>query len=123
MHAKQKPAFTLIELLVVIAVIALLAAILFPVFARTREKARQTTCLSNQVQIAKAMLMYIQDYDECFPYVLDWSANFDMNGGANMGDKGVRPALPGFTGQEPQFQLVTELAPYIRNASIWYCPS
>ncbi|NLO06641.1 MAG: DUF1559 domain-containing protein [candidate division WS1 bacterium] len=59
--------FTLIELLVVIAIIAILAAILFPVFARAREKARQASCLSNAKQIGLAMLMYVQDYDEMFP--------------------------------------------------------
>ena len=59
--------FTLIELLVVIAIIAILAAILFPVFAQAREKARQATCLSNEKQIALAFLMYNEDYDEKFP--------------------------------------------------------
>jgi len=60
----SRSAFTLIELLVVIAIIAILAAILFPVFAQAREKARQSSCLSNTKQIATAMMMYVQDYDE-----------------------------------------------------------
>ena len=59
--------FTLIELLVVIAIIAILAAILFPVFARAREKARQTTCAANQRQLAASIQMYAQDHDETFP--------------------------------------------------------
>ena len=63
----MKRGFTLIELLVVIAIIAILAAILFPVFARAREKARQASCTSNQKQIALGILMYAQDYDEAFP--------------------------------------------------------
>src|SRR5437588_8581233 len=99
MHHYQKPAFTLIELLVVIAIIAIIAAILFPVFARAREKARQAACLSNQHQIAMAVLMYIGDNDETFPFVLDVSANFTMNSGANTGDNGKQPVLPGVTGQ------------------------
>lgn len=63
----RKKGFTLIELLVVIAIIAILAAILFPVFARAREQARQTTCQSNLKQVGLAMLMYLQDWDEIFP--------------------------------------------------------
>lgn len=61
--------FTLIELLVVIAIIAILAAILFPVFAQAREAARKTACLSNMNQIGKGLLMYVQDYDEQYPCV------------------------------------------------------
>lgn len=64
MQSKQKTGFTLIELLVVIAIIAILAAILFPAFARARENARRTSCLSNVKQIALSALMYTQDYDE-----------------------------------------------------------
>jgi len=63
----KKSGFTLIELLVVIAIIAILAAILFPVFAKVREKARQTMCLSNEKQIGLAVVQYNQDYDECYP--------------------------------------------------------
>jgi prepilin-type N-terminal cleavage/methylation domain-containing protein len=63
----KKRGFTLIELLVVIAIIAILAAILFPVFSRAREQARKTACLSNMKQMATATMMYVQDWDETFP--------------------------------------------------------
>src|SRR5438445_10640700 len=63
----RKSGFTLIELLVVIAIIAILAAILFPVFARARESARRATCLSNLKQLGTAFQMYAQDYDETYP--------------------------------------------------------
>jgi prepilin-type N-terminal cleavage/methylation domain-containing protein len=63
----MKKGFTLIELLVVIAIIAILAAILFPVFASAREKARQTSCISNEKQLGLGFQQYVQDYDECYP--------------------------------------------------------
>ena len=65
---RLKKGFTLIELLVVIAIIAILAAILFPVFAQAREKARAITCLSNEKQLGLASMQYVQDYDERYPY-------------------------------------------------------
>src|SRR5438105_1513752 len=67
MKSRRRAAFTLIELLVVIAIIAILAAILFPVFAQARENARQTACLSNAKQLGLALQMYTQDYDEVVP--------------------------------------------------------
>src|SRR5712692_8663167 len=73
-HSLPRKGFTLIELLVVIAIIAILAAILFPVFAQARESARKTSCLSNTKQIAAAVMMYLQDYDEYFAlniYLMD----------------------------------------------------
>ncbi len=120
MHRNHRPAFTLIELLVVIAIIAIIAAILFPVFARAREKARQASCLSNEKQIATAVLMYIQDYDETFPFVLNFAGNVF---GGNIADNGRSQVVPGVTGTEPQFQLVNVVANYVRNPNVWYCPS
>ncbi len=94
-----KGAFTLIELLVVIAIIAILAAILFPVFARAREKARQTGCLNNVKQIATAAMMYVQDYDESFALWYHYSS------------PGVR------------VYFSKAYAPYVKNEQIWACPS
>jgi prepilin-type N-terminal cleavage/methylation domain-containing protein len=107
-HASRR-AFTLIELLVVIAIIAILAAILFPVFAQAREAARKSTCLQNLKQIGTAMLMYAQDYDEtlCPPF--------------------TNPAA--FPGANPEpvnagaFGWADMLTPYVKNAGIFQCPS
>src|ERR671910_894516 len=63
----KRHAFTLIELLVVIAIIAILAAILFPVFAQARDRARMSACISNMRQIGTSLMMYVQDYDETYP--------------------------------------------------------
>ena len=70
-RCRQRRGFTLIELLVVIAIIAILAAILFPVFAQAREKARAASCLSNARQIGLAFSMYVQDFDEVYPPAVD----------------------------------------------------
>src|SRR5437660_7472718 len=85
MHHHRKAAFTLIELLVVIAIIVVIAAILFPVFAAARDKARQAACFSNLKQIGDALQMYLEDYDERLPAFcaqsrLDSWINGDLTG-------------------------------------------
>ena len=112
--------FTLIELLVVIAIIAILAAILFPVFARAREAARKATCLSNLKQIALAALMYAQDYDEVLPTA---SAN-----GWRCSAHAVDPANQYTTdwtglGSLDFWQLPDLLTPYIKSLDIFNCPT
>lgn len=98
----NRKAFTLIELLVVIAIIAILAAILFPVFAQAREKARAISCLSNQKQIAMGITMYVQDYDETFP------------------------EMPYDALNTPPTSVLTfwtdQIQPYIKNKNIFNCP-
>ncbi len=98
----KKYGFTLIELLVVIAIIAILAAILFPVFAQAREKARQTSCLSNMKELALANIMYVQDYDEGFC------------------NEGSPDATNGYGWQDT---WLVETQPYIKNYGIMHCPS
>jgi prepilin-type N-terminal cleavage/methylation domain-containing protein/prepilin-type processing-associated H-X9-DG protein len=116
--------FTLIELLVVIAIIAILAAILFPVFARAREKARQASCQSNLKQIGLAVLMYVQDYDETGPRgTAGTGTNWNFVGGGNCGgcfqryDANWQNVT---AGAKPNYNILT---PYIKNTQLWYCPS
>jgi prepilin-type N-terminal cleavage/methylation domain-containing protein/prepilin-type processing-associated H-X9-DG protein len=97
--------FTLIELLVVIAIIAILAAILFPVFAQAREKARQISCLSNIKQIGLGVMMYVQDYDETYPFA--WG---DEGAWYNTVDPYIKTA-----GAQTQWDAT------IRG--VWHCPS
>jgi len=103
----KKRAFTLIELLVVIAIIAILAAILFPVFARAREAARATSCKSNLKQIATAASMYTQDYDErvCPSYVGTGNLSTYNSFG------------------QPDTRYMGLLLPYTKNTGIYLCPS
>src|ERR1043165_297998 len=94
-QSRLKKGFTLIELLVVIAIIAILASILFPVFARTRENARRSSCQSNQKQILLGVMQYTQDYDESFP---------------------LRDTIGGYVW--PMF-----VQPYLKSVQIFQCPS
>jgi len=95
----RRAGFTLIELLVVIAIIAILAAILFPVFARAREKARQSSCLSNVKQLMLAIMQYVQDYDEKMPTC--WT---------------------GASTYEHPFWY-EKVGPYLKNSQVLLCPS
>jgi prepilin-type N-terminal cleavage/methylation domain-containing protein len=98
---RRHAAFTLIELLVVIAIIAILAAILFPVFAQAREQARSISCLSNMKQTGMGSVMYLQDYDETFPMNLYF---------------GDLPSPCVFTAW-------TAILPYIKSSQVYTCPS
>jgi prepilin-type N-terminal cleavage/methylation domain-containing protein len=101
--SRRKSGFTLIELLVVIAIIAILAAILFPVFAQARERARAISCVSNGKQMALAIMMYVQDYDEVCPIMF--------------------PRIPPInTGGADRVPFDVQLMPYMKNAGVFACP-
>jgi prepilin-type N-terminal cleavage/methylation domain-containing protein len=105
----KRRAFTLIELLVVIAIIAILAAILFPVFARAREKARQASCQSNLKQFGLAIVQYTQDYDEKMPLSIS-------------GKDQIGPVVAAANGVQ-QFSVAAQIMPYVKSQQVFACPS
>ncbi len=108
---KRRKGFTLIELLVVIAIIAILAAILFPVFARAREKARQSSCLNNCKQIGLAIMQYLQDYDEFLPF-------FCMTNNVSV----PWTVLPQYSYRN-WLLWANQIYPYVNNTQVFVCPS
>ncbi|HZH99434.1 MAG TPA: prepilin-type N-terminal cleavage/methylation domain-containing protein [Fimbriimonadaceae bacterium] len=111
----MKRGFTLIELLVVIAIIAILAALLFPVFARAKHAAKQTTCISNLSQIGKSIGLYMGDHDDIFPFAVDASDKY----------------TPSIWDGHPEWQqhiqnmpmLHEALQPYLKSRDIFKCPA
>ncbi len=128
-QTKNKRAFTLIELLVVIAIIAILAAILFPVFARARENARRTSCLSNLKQIGLGIMQYTQDYDERYPMSYWWSGSSATGIDCSTGGFSGTPCSKYYTntgavgggGNWVTWMDITY--PYIKSNQVFDCPS
>ena len=126
----MKKGFTLIELLVVIAIIAILAAILFPVFAQAREKARQTQCLSNCKQLGTGLQLYVDDWDETLPFMTN--KNISRWDGSKIPDS-VMTNYPGYPLTELGFKLwgfagdcwtwADCIFPYVKNLALYTCPS
>ncbi|RYX82083.1 DUF1559 domain-containing protein [bacterium] len=118
---RSRSAFTLIELLVVIAIIAILAAILFPVFAAARQKARDTSCLSNMKQIGLSVQQYVQDYDSIYPIYYAYNSNPSAG---TVGHKGVEVLLQPYAKSTQLFKCPNDLGgPTPETSATYGCPS
>jgi prepilin-type N-terminal cleavage/methylation domain-containing protein len=121
---RNRKGFTLIELLVVIAIIALLAAILFPVFAGAREKARQTACLNNNKQLGLAFVMYLGDYDETYPLGFGYAGGWLWDRyHATPHDWRASVPLNSPLHQAYQAHWSNAVQPYMKSDGIYACPS
>jgi prepilin-type N-terminal cleavage/methylation domain-containing protein/prepilin-type processing-associated H-X9-DG protein len=116
---KRHGAFTLIELLVVIAIVAILAALLFPVFSRVRERARRTACLSNLRQLGLATFQYAQDSDDRYPYAGD-PVDLDTDSWQNWQNGRYWPAI--LQMQVNHQTLPNVMAGYVKDRDLWRCP-
>lgn len=117
-HSSRRRGFTLIELLVVIAIIAILAAILFPVFAKARENARRISCVSGMKQIGLGLMQYVQDNDELYAF------QTTACDGVYIGTAGcTAPATPLPMGSPGGQTFADKLHPYIKSEAVWKCPS
>ncbi|UCH35026.1 MAG: DUF1559 domain-containing protein, partial [Armatimonadota bacterium] len=119
---RRNRGFTLIELLVVIAIIAILAAILFPVFARAREAARKATCISNLKQISLAAIMYAQDYDEVLP-AANFSGVQSSSHTVDPADQYATDASWSVASSLELWLLPDVLAPYVKSLDLFECPT
>ena len=121
----MKKGFTLIELLVVIAIIAILAAILFPVFAQAREKARQTSCLSNLKQIGTGLQLYCDDFDEMYPTRIEGGAAWDPTGQAQYPRFWLDSETQDWTvaGNARWWTWMDNIYPYVKNSQMFVCAS
>lgn len=123
MIRKSKNGFTLIELLVVIAIIAILASILFPVFAKARESARSTTCLSNMKQIGTALQMYFNDNDSLAPNMWQPYAGQVGDGYHELASGHSSPINQAQVDYVKTCSTKAQLSPYIKSDAMWKCPS
>lgn len=117
LHSRRERGFTLIELLIVVAIIAIIAAVLFPVFGRARENARRSACSSNLKQIGLGLMQYVQDYDEKMPFTYAPNAFNFANPALAAGPSAIDPA------GSAKFNFLEAIYPYVGSRQVYVCPS